>query len=101
MLLCLVALKPPWLVAPKKETSADRPYDLAVAPHGIYSRGKGIRTPLNGLGPRNHRAGSFETICGAAHEGDSVVVVSWHYNYKKKETSNDRPYDLVVAPHGI
>ena len=65
----LTALKPP-----KTDTSADRFYDPTLATHGIYFRGKAIWSLLNGLVSRNHRAGSFETILGAALEGGSVVV---------------------------
>ena len=46
----------------------------SVAPHGIYLRGKAIWTLSNGLVTRNHRAGSFETVRGAALEGGSVVI---------------------------
>ena len=63
VLLWLTALKPP-----KIDTSADRFYDPALATHGIYFRGKAIRTLSNGLVTRNHWAGSVETILGAALE---------------------------------
>ena len=58
----------------KTDTSDDRFYEPALAPHGIYLRGKAIWALSNGLVTRNHRAGSFETVRGAALEGGSVVI---------------------------
>ena len=58
----------------KTGRSADRISGPALEPHGIYFRGKAIRTPHDGLVTRNHKAGSFTTICRAAREGTSVVV---------------------------
>ena len=55
---------------------ADHSCDPALAPHGIYVRGKAIWALPNGLVTRNHRVGSFEPICGAAQAGDSAVVVN-------------------------
>ena len=58
----------------KTDTSDGGFYEPALAPHGIYLRGKAIWTLSFGLVTRNHRAGSFETVRGAALEGGSVVI---------------------------
>ena len=60
---------------PKQGQATDRFSGPALAPHGIYVRGKAIRTLYNGLAKRNYRVGSFETALGASQqEGDSGVV---------------------------
>ena len=70
ILLWLTVLKPL-----KTVTSADRPQDSILAPHGAYVRGKAIRSLLNGHATRNHRAGPFfSRAAGASREGGSAVV---------------------------
>ena len=68
-MLWLIVLK---LLKARRGTNRSR--CLAIAPDGIYFRGKAIRTLFDGLVTRNHQVGSFKTICCAAQEGGSAMV---------------------------
>ena len=94
-----------WLIVLKSlkaKRGADRFSGLAIAPHGIYFRGKAIRTLFDGLVTRNYQVGSFETICCAAQEGGSAVAGSFIVlKPLKTGRSTDRVTDPALEPHGI
>ena len=64
-------------------------------PHGIYVRGKAIRTLFVGLATRNYRVGSFETVLGASQEGDSGVVNC----IRTPPPNRDKPPVALAARH--
>ena len=79
---------------PKQGQAANRFSGPALAPHGIYARGKAIRALFDGLATRNHRVGSFETALGASQEDDSGVV-----NCMRTPPNRDKPPIALAARH--
>ena len=85
---------------PKQGQATDRFSGPALEPHGIYARGKAIRTLFDGLATRKCRVGSFETALGASQEGDSGVVNCMRTPPKQGQAT-DRFSGPALAPHGI
>ena len=79
---------------PKQGQATDRFSGPALAPHGIYVRGKAVRTLFDGFATRNYRVGSFETALGASQEGDSGVV-----NCMRTPQNRDKPPIALAARH--
>ena len=88
ILVWLTVYDPP----PKQGQAANRFSGPALAPHGIYARGKAIRALFDGLATRNHRVGSFETALGASQEDDSGVV-----NCMRPPPNRDKPPIALAA----
>ena len=92
ILVWLTVYDPP----PKQGQAANRFSGPALAPHGIYARGKAIRALFDGLATRNHRVGSFETALGAAQAGGRFWCGKL---YTKTPQNRDKPPIALAARH--